>query len=181
MKTLVAYYSHGGNNRFIAQKIALDCKGELLEIKPRLNGMFFVILSTLIKISFGIRKTRADLQEYDAVVACGPIYMGQPASPVSDFLRKNKGKIRKLFFATCCGGGESEKDTKFGYSAVLSKIQLLMNDKYAYGDALPIDLIVPEEMKGNGETVMKLKLTDETFKGKIVEKYERFLGKVKTE
>jgi len=179
MKTLVAYYSHGGNNRFLAEKIAQDLRADCVEIRPVLKGMFFVILSSLTKIGFGIHSIKPPVGDYDAVILCGPVYMGQLASPVTDFLNRYSKSIARLFFVPCCGGGEAVKDTKFGYNAVLKKVQLRVNDRYAYGEAFPIDLIVPEELKGNGEAVMKIKLTDETFKGKIVEKYDRFLGKVK--
>jgi len=181
MKTLVAYYSHGGNNKYLATKIAQDCQGDLLEINPRLNGFFFILISSLLKISFGIRKSNIDIRMYDKVVLCGPVFMGQLVSPLLDFLNKNRNGIKKLYFITCCGGGESTKDTKFGYNSVLNKVKFLMADAYAFGAALSIDLLVSDDLKDNSEQIMKIKLNDSTFHGKIVDEYNLLLPVIKKE
>jgi len=124
MKSIVVYYSNTGNNKYLAEKIANDKEFNLYEISPRVKSSFGLILSSLLKISFGIHDTSKNIKDYDAVILCGPIWMGQLISPLSDFLKKYKDDIKKLYFITCCGSGEDTKDTKFGFTKVFEKIKV---------------------------------------------------------
>jgi flavodoxin len=178
MNNLVVYYSNTGNNKYLAEKIANDKKYDLYEISPRVKSSFGLILSSLLKISFGINNITKSIKDYDAVILCGPIWMGQLISPLKDFLKKYKDDINKLYFITCCGGGEDDKDTKFGYTKIFEKIQILMAEKLDIAEAISIELITPEEMKGKGEETMKLRLSDENFKGEILKRYNSILNKI---
>lgn len=175
MKTLVVYYSRTGNNRFLAEKIAKACGGDIEEIRPRAPGLLLLILASLLKLSAGNRALERKVGEYDAVVLCGPVWMGQLISPLRDFVTGNRAKIRKLYFATCCGCGDAEKDTKFGYTRVFALLRSALNGAFAGGTAFPIELIVPEELKGNSEAIMNIRLREDTFTGKILERYNQFI------
>ncbi len=180
MKILIAYYSRTGNNKFIAEKLTASLKADLYEIVPRFNVFFFLILSSLIKISFGNKKTKHMIDTYDKVILCGPIWMGQLISPVLDFIKKNKNHIKALYFVTSCGGGESEKDSQFGYNAVFKKVKMLLNDTFIAGEAFPVDAIIPAELKGKTDEIMKIKLTDEAFNNSVLlKKYDNFIQIVK--
>jgi flavodoxin len=178
MKSIVVYYSHTGNNKYLAEKIASDKEFDLYEISPRMKSSFGLILSSLLKISLGIHNTNKNIKDYDAVILCGPIWMGQLISPLSDFLKKYKDDIKKLYFITCCGSGYDTKDTKFGYTKVFEKIQILMSEKLVSAEAISIELITPEEMKGKGDETMKLRLSAENFNGEVFKRYKNIVEKI---
>jgi len=179
MKTLVVYYSRSGNNRFLAEKLAKDISGDIQELHPWINAFALLAIASLTHCSFGNKKIKTNIQEYDAVIMCGPIWMGQLISPLRDFMRKSRKQIKKLYFVTCCGGGEDTKDSKFGYSQVFNQAQLLLDGAYAGAEAFPIDLIVPPELKGKSEEIMKLKLNEGNFKGAIADKYAAFIKTIR--
>ena len=58
MKTIVYYYSHKGNNRYLANKIAKDLNCTIEEIKPRLNSHLLMLLG----LNFGNRKLTNDIE-----------------------------------------------------------------------------------------------------------------------
>jgi len=175
MKTLIVYYSRSGNNRFLAEKLAKDVSGDIVELHPWFNAFAILALASVTHLSFGNHKIKAKIEDYDTVIICGPIWIGQLISPLRDFSNKFRKHIKKLYFVTCCGGGEDSKDSKFGYTQVFNQARLIMKDAYAGEEAFPIDLIVPPEIKGKSEDIMKLKLNDDNFKGPIADKYADFL------
>lgn len=179
MKSMVAYYSHTGNNRYLANRIARDLGAESVEIRPRAGGHMGLLLSSLTKIGLGIRRMDRAFGDYDSVVLCGPIWMGQLISPLSDFLRRYGRDIRRLHFVCCCGSGETTKDSKFGYNPVFAKVRKLMGGKLASAEAFSIELVTPEEMKGNGAETMKIRLDDANFTGKILDRYDALLGTIR--
>ena len=179
MKILIVYYSRSGNNRFLAEKLAKECNADILALRPWINAFALLALASLTHLSFGNHKIKTNVDEYDTVIVCGPIWMGQLISPLRDFIRKFRKLIKKLYFVTCCGGGEDTKDSKFGYSQVFNQAQLLLDSAWVGAEAFPIDLIVPPELKGKSEEIMKLKLSDENFKGPIADKYAAFLKTIR--
>jgi flavodoxin len=179
MKTLIAYYSHGGNNRFLAEKLARDLGGDLVELRPRVKSFGFVLIASLTHLSFGNRKVRFPVADYDAVILCGPIYMGMLVAPLRDFMKANRKQIKHLYFATCCGGGDKDKDTKFGYNAVFSKARAILGEKLSGCTAFSFELFAAEELKANPDGIMKIKLTEEKFTGVIAERYADFLREIK--
>ncbi len=178
MNTLVVYYSHTGNNKYLAERIAKDTTSDLYEISPRVKGFLGQMLASLLKISFGIHSSTKNIKDYDAIILCGPIWMGQLISPLNDFLKKYQNDIKKLYFVTCCGSGEDSKDTKYGYNQVFEKIKSLMAGKLEFAESFSIELITPEELKGKSEETMKLRLSDEVFKGEILKKYINFIARI---
>ena len=175
MTTIVVYYSGSGNNKYLAEKIAqsLNCDCEV--IKPRMNVLPFQVLFSLIKMSFGVRKLKHRLGDYDRIVMVGPIWMGQIASPLRNIIVKYMDEIKKLYFVTCCGSNETTKNDNFGYMGVFKKVQELLGDKCVLYKAFPIGLVLTEEEQGNDDAVMKIHLSDENFKGAIVERLEVFV------
>lgn len=178
MKSLVVYYSRKGSNKFLAQKIAADKGSDIVELKPLGNSLFSIIISSLFKTPVPLQKISADIASYDSVYVCGPIYMGQLISPLATFIKKNKKSIKSLHFVTCCGGGEAEKDGKFGYNSVFSKVKEIAGPACLSCEAFPIDLIIPDELRGNDEAVMNVRLSSETFSGAIVERYNQYIQKM---
>lgn len=172
---IVIYYSRKGSNKFLAEKTAktLDC--EIEKIRPRLNVFIFFLL----KFSLGIRALRVNIKDIDTVILCGPVWMGRFVCPLRDFIRKYGKDIQKLIFITCCGSGDKIKMEKFGHGLVFNIVKEMLGDTCVHCEAFPIGLVVPEEKREDGETIMQTRLTEENFKGEIFERFEKFIAMVK--
>ena len=92
MKTIVAYYSRKGSNTYLANKIAQELDCDIEEIKPRVNAFIFFLLN----ISFGIKTMKSNIENYDRVILCGPIFVGRFIIPLKGFVKKYHKKINKL-------------------------------------------------------------------------------------
>lgn len=167
MKTLVLYYSRTGNNRFAAQRLAeaLDC--DIEEIRTLCGGFFFLLLGSALKFGLGNRKLARNPADYDRVILCGPIWMGQIVLPLRVFLRKYARSLKALAFVTVCGSDEKSKDTGFGYETVFGKIRALLGEKFAGGYAIPVTLIL-----GSGVDATKVSLNEANFTGEIASRFE---------
>jgi hypothetical protein len=177
MKTLVVYYSNTGNNRYLAEKIAhsLGCDKEA--IKPRLNFFPFLVLFSIVKKSMGIGNLSHTVNEYDRIVLCGPIWMGQLISPLHDFIKKYRRMVKRLYFVTCCGSSDAAKEEKFGHGLVFRKVQTMLGDACALCEAFPIGLVLPPDKKESSDAMMKARLSDQTFAGEIQKRVESFIEK----
>jgi len=178
MKYLIAYYSKTGNNRFLAEQLAHDVSADVVEIVPRVKSFFLLLLTSLLKVSFGIKKIDKNLDDYDGVILCGPIWMGQLIAPLRDFIRKFRANIKTLYFVTCCASGDAERDGKFGYVNVFKKVEQLAGSSFKEAQAFSVSLLIPEGQQAEAEQMMQMKLTEETFKGKIAEYYTQFVQNI---
>jgi multimeric flavodoxin WrbA len=180
MKTLVAYYSNSGNNKYLAERIARSLNCNIEAIKPRLNVFPFLILFSLIKTSLGIKSLRHQVKEYDRIVVCSPIWMGMVISPLADFIRRYRKDINRLYFACCCASTDAAKRQQFGYELVFDKIKNILGDKCVLYEAFPVGMVLPEDKKTDGNIIMKTRLSDENFRGEIKQRFEDFTGKIGT-
>lgn len=171
MKYLVVYYSRTGNNRFIAQQLAKDIQADLIQITPRFNALF----ATLFNISPGNKKLEKDVAQYDGVILCGPVWMGKLIAPLKDFILAHRNRYKKLYFVTCCGSGEAEKDGPFGYEKVFDKVRQLAGDALIACHPLSLGDISADSQGGSTEEILNIRLNQDTFGGKIKEAYEGFV------
>jgi len=179
MKTLVVYFSQSGNNRWLADRIGAALAGEVVPLQPKMAAFPLVVLATLTGIGGGIKALAQQVDDYDTVVLVGPLYMGKMAAPLRTFLRRYGARITKLYFVTCCGGGEEEKDGKFGYNRVFQAVKKMLQDRCAGCEAMSVKLIVPADKQNDADTVMKTKLTDETVTDALTGRVESFVNMVK--
>lgn len=115
MKTLVVYYSHDGNTRFIAETIAGAINADMAALKPKrtLNA------SGMMMIAWGVRQLVSQSEpkllpleknpaDYDLIILGTPVWTYTLAPPVRTFLKQNamSGKKIALF---CCHGGQKGK------------------------------------------------------------------------
>ena len=174
MKTIVIYYSNKGSNKYLAEKIATNLGCEIEEIKPRLN----VFLLFLMSINMGIRPLKNNIQDYERVILCGPIWMGKLIPPLRSFINKYKNEIGKLIFVSCCGSPFSKKDDKFGHGLVFKEVEKILGSKCVFCQAFPIELVLPNDKKEDPDATMKTRLNDNNFKGEIQELYKGFMKRV---
>ncbi len=178
MKTLVVYYSKSGNNRYLAERIASDLGGDIEGLKPRVEVLPLQMLFSLFGLGPGNNSLKYAVPEYDQIIVCGPIWAGHPVWPNQSFLKKYGRNAQKIFYATCCGGGDAEKDGKFGYAGVFKQVEKLVGDKCAACEAFPIPLVLPEDKRKDDNAVMNARLTDESFAGEFRERYDSFMQRV---
>ena len=173
MKTIVVYYSRTGNNKYLAEKIAKEWDCDIEPLRPKINVFFFL----MIKLGGGNKKLIHNLSEYDRVILCGPIWMGSLVYPLKNFLTKHIKEIKNLIFVTCCSSTFETKDDKYGYNRVFNIVKEIAGEKCIYCEAFPIQLVMPQEKRKDGEAVMKARLSDDNFKGEIQEYFEKFLAR----
>ena len=175
MKKIVFYYSRKGSNRYLANRIAIDLKCEIEEIKPRINYLVLMLMG----INIGNLKLKTKVEDYDRVILCGPIWMGNLIVPLRNFVTKHINKINKMVFVTCCGSTFEGKDEKFGHNLVFKALKNLTGEKCTHCEAFPISLVLTEEQKKDPSADMKYQLNDENFKGEIVSIYNTLIHKIK--
>ena len=117
-KTLIVYYSWGGNTKAVAQEIAKQTSGTLFELKPRKAYPVEYRKCTQVAkkdIADGVKAalvSMPDVKKYDVIFAGSPNWWGTMAPPVKTFLADAKlsGKTVIPFF-THGGGGMQRCET----------------------------------------------------------------------
>lgn len=178
-KTIVIYYSNTGSNRYLAEKIAqrLDC--DIEAIRPRPNLFFILMLLSALKTSWGIKSLNHNPAQYDRIVLCGPIWMGNFISPLRGFINKYRKQIKQLYFVTCCGSSDAVKNDKFGHGTVFQLVKDMLGDTCVLCRAFPIGLVLPEDKQQDSDAIMKTRLSDDNFKGEVQERFEGFIKVVR--
>ncbi len=179
MKTLVVYYSKSGNNKYLAERFASDLNGDIEALTPFAGVFPLQMLFSLTGFGPAIHTVKKTISEYDRIIVCGPIWAGHLAWPNRSFLKKHSGDAHKIFYATCCGGGDAEKDGKFGYARVFREVEKLAGAKMVACEAFPVPLVLPEDKRKDDSAVMNARLSDEAFTGAIRERYDSFLRTIK--
>lgn len=174
-KTIIIYYSKTGNNKFLATKIAEELNSDIEELKPKFNAQIFLMMG----LDFGNKKLNHDLSDYERVILCGPVWMGQLIKPLKSFAIKNEPQIKELVFVSCCGTSFELKDKKYGHGKVFKEMQGLLNSKCSLCQALPVSLLLSEEEKDDQQSVMAARLDESKFKGEILDTFNRFIEKLK--
>lgn len=174
-KTIVIYYSNTGSNRYLAEKIADRLGCDIEAIKPRPDLFPILMLLSALKTSWGIKSLRHNLNEYDRIILCGPIWMGKFVSPLRGFINKYHLRIKQLYFVTCCGSGEAVKNDKFGHGTVFQLVEDMLGDRCVLCQAFPIGLVLPEDKQEDSDAIMKTRLTDENFTNDIQKRFDKFI------
>lgn len=174
-KIIVIYYSHKGSNKYLAGRISQSLSCESEEIKPRMN----IFLLFLMNVHLGIKPLKHNIEEYDRVILCGPIWMGKLIPPLRSFVKNYFNKINKLIFVTCCGSTDAKKDEKFGHGLVFNEVTNILKDRCILCQAFPVGLVLPDDKKEDADAFMKTHLNDENFKGEILEQFDNFITRVK--
>ena len=116
-KTLVVYYSRGGNTRKVGNEIANILHAEIEEIVPlkEKKGIIDWIISGRQGMSgevVDIKPANKNPQDYDLVVVGTPIWAGYLSSPTRKYLREKRGKFRKVAFFSTASDDNGERAFK---------------------------------------------------------------------
>ena len=151
MKTLVAYYSLGGNTKKIAEKVARSLRADVIEIKTVKDypDDYDVLLSLAEKeVASGyipaLRPVEIDWDKYDAVLVGSPVWCGTYAPAMRRFLETYKWKGRVVYPFTTHGGslGRVIGDYKKGLRGAF--VGPMLNVKFEDNEQLTPDLAVKE-------------------------------------
>lgn len=95
MKSLIVYYSHSGNTRRLAQLIAKETGGDLLELVPQIaypKDYGTVVAQAKRELQSGFRpalkNALPNLSAYDRIFVGTPNWWSSPAPPVLTFLEQ---------------------------------------------------------------------------------------------
>ena len=129
----------------------------------------------------GIHDFEHDPIEFDRLILVGPIWTGQLIAPIRAAIRKYKDEVDAIYFITCCGSRDIDKDDKYGYNTVFQKAQEVADGRLTACHALPVSLVLPEDMREDNDAIMNARLCDENFRGEILKRFEAFLDEVETQ
>ena len=151
MKTLVAYYSFGGNTKAIAEKVARSLRADVIEIKTVKDypDDYDVLLSLAEKeVASGyipaLRPVEIDWDKYDAVLLGTPVWWSSFAPAMKKFLSSYKWKGRVVYPFVTHGGtiGHVIGDFKKGLRG--AHVGPVLNVKFEENEQITPDLAIKE-------------------------------------
>jgi len=84
MNTIIIYFSILGNNKRIATEIANKNNYDIIEFDP---GTMFRVFQLFMRKKRLVKKAKElDIQEYDNLIICGPIWAYKPAPAIIKLL-----------------------------------------------------------------------------------------------
>ena len=170
-KTIILYYSKSGNNRFVAEKLSKDLGSDLIEIKPKFDNFFLLIILSGLKIPSGIKKLTIDIKNYNRVILFSPIWIGNLLSPVRFFIKKYRDSINDFTFISVCGSGSEDKDGKYGYENIFKEVKNYFSTK-----KIQCFEISTKSLNKNKESSKDLPIiSGELFSGEILSRYNEIL------
>ena len=125
-RTLVVYFSRGGNSRKVAEEIARALGGaDIEEIRDTVNrkgllGWFRSGRDATKRRVTILRPSTRNVRDYDLVVVGGPVWVGALSSPVRTWLRTHSTELRAVAFFLSHGG--TGRDEVFGMMQAESRI-----------------------------------------------------------
>ena len=134
MKRLIVYYSLEGSTRKVAERLAVELKADLLELKPvkpvKNNGSKFMHGGG--QVMFGICPKLEDytfsVSDYDRVIIGTPVWAGSFTPAIKTFLKDNELNYKVSAVFTLSGSGKNEgclKKLKKKCPSILNDANLL--------------------------------------------------------
>lgn len=174
-KTLILYYSHSGNNRYLAERLARRLHADVEALRPRIDLFGLLLFFSWIRLSPGNRRIRHDIRAYDRLILLGPIWAGQLIAPLRDAIRKFRHKVTEIVFLTCCGSKDETKSEPFGYGRVFDRARQLAQGQLRSCRAFPVVLAMPEDQRDRDEEILNVRLSDENFAGELEARLEELV------
>ncbi|MCR4723962.1 MAG: flavodoxin [Clostridia bacterium] len=118
MKTIVVYYSMGGNTQWAAEQIAEQLGADLLRVEPQkaypdkgFKKFFWGGKAAVMAETPALDPYEFDASAYERVIFGFPVWAGNVTPPLRTFVKENKAALRdcrKAAFA-CQSGSGAEK------------------------------------------------------------------------
>ena len=114
MNKLVIFFTLLGHNKEIAQEISEREKSDVLEFAPGNIFRVFQFFSGKKKLAKKAKKLNFDIQNYEEITTCGPIWGGKPAPAVRILLQNMdmKGKRVSCQYTYTQDYGNTEETTR---------------------------------------------------------------------
>lgn len=116
MKTLVLFYSLGGNTRYVSEILAKELQADMLELKTKkeypssgFQKYFWGGKSVVFKEQPELTNPEIHLEPYEAVVIGTPIWAGTFAAPLNTLVKQHPFTGKKVALFACHAGGGTEK------------------------------------------------------------------------
>lgn len=116
MKTIIVYYSMGGNTEYAAQKVAEELGADLLRIEPKKaypDSGFRKFLwggkSAVMAETPELEPYEFDGTAYERVILGFPVWAGNVTPPIRTFLKENDLSGKSLAAFACQSGAGAEK------------------------------------------------------------------------
>jgi flavodoxin len=116
MKTVIVYYSLGGNADYAAKRLAKILGAELLRletVKPYPDKGFRKFFvggrSAVLQASPKLKPCDFRPEDWDRVILGFPVWASNMAPPIRSFVKQNDLRGRRLAVFACQGGSGAEK------------------------------------------------------------------------
>jgi flavodoxin len=115
IRALVVYYSRGGNSRRVAQDIAVALGGADLEeirdtaVRTGFRGYLRSCIDSIRERTTTLASRGRDVSGYDLVVVGGPVWVGEPSSPIRSWLRLHAAELHNVAFFLTHGGSARDQ------------------------------------------------------------------------
>ena len=117
MKTLIVYYSHEGNTDFVVKKIAEKTGADTLRLIPvkkypekGFAKFFWGGKSAVMAETPELEPYSVDLDSYEQIVFCFPVWASNITPPLRTFIKENPGiKEKRIAAFACQSGAGAEK------------------------------------------------------------------------
>lgn len=174
-KHMIYYYSKSGNNKYLAQRLAKELKCNYEPIKPLPNAFLFLVFSTLIGLGCNIMTLKTNPSDYQKVILCGPIWMGNLVAPLRKFIKKYGPKTKEIILINFCGSNDEDNKTGFGFEKVHNIAKEISKGKIIQTYALSLKDIRKNNKPLTDDEIMKIKMNDEFLSGKILEQFNKLV------
>lgn len=111
MRVKVVFYSLEGNTKLIAEKIAENLNGDMVELKPKKHYANSGFKKFLWGGKSALMKETPDLEaydnnlDYDLIIIGTPVWAGSFAPPIRTFIKDNNLEGKKIAMFACHAGG----------------------------------------------------------------------------
>ena len=116
MRTLIVYYSQGGNTAWAAEKIAARLGADTLRLEPvkaypasGFRKFFFGGKSAVMAETPALLPYRFDPGDYGRIIFGFPVWAGNLTPPLRTFIRDNDLKGKRIAAFACESGSGAEK------------------------------------------------------------------------
>lgn len=116
MKTLIVYYSMGGNTEYAAEKMAERLGADLLRLEPvkaypdsGFRKFFWGGKSAVMAEKPALKPYEFNADEYDSIIFGFPVWAGNITPPLRTFIGENELKASKYAAFACQSGSGAEK------------------------------------------------------------------------
>ncbi len=111
MKVKIVFYSLEGNTKLIAEEIAKNLNGDIVELKPKKHYVNSGFKKFLWGGKSALMKETPDLEvydnnlDYDLIIIGTPVWAGTFAPPIRTFLKDNNLEDKRVAVFVCHAGG----------------------------------------------------------------------------